>query len=538
MTVGLSCSVSASTPDWSEGFQIPAGGRANPYNLSPDEFAASRERGRRLAIEYPVVVTGLLLPYQPLYRVLEKQSPNIFLETVQKLFRSFTEIKDFNSMLAWIGLHEYPKVEDTGIYAVPYPGGDRRPSYLMGLSLIKRKGATGFTFGCVACHSSNLFGKTVLGLTNRFPRANRLFFKSKQLSTIADPHIFQISTGATNSETQMMTDSLKNIESTVAKLPQQLGLDTSLAQVSLSLNRRANDPWAEKDSYSQAHPRPDRLDTEIADSKPAVWWNLKYKNRWLLDGSVVSGNPVFTNILWNELGRGVDLHDLDQWLSQNSLIIQDLVTAAFSVEAPPITDFFDASRIDLASARRGEVLFNQSCKKCHGEYLKDWSTGMKTVRVNYHAKTPVIDVGTDSHRYLGMTSLEKLNALTISQNNKTFIRAQRGYVPPPLVGIWARWPYFHNNSVPSLCAVLTVGTDRPRVFYPREALDPKVDFDYACNGYPTPHNLTTVQKLYQYDSSREGLSNAGHDVDILTEDGVEKFSSQDKKDLIQFLQTL
>jgi len=48
----------------------------------------------------------------------------------------------------------------------------------------------------------------------------------------------------------------------------------------------------------------------VADSKPAVWWGLKYKNRWLSDGSVVSGNPIFTNIIWNELVTLNDLTDL------------------------------------------------------------------------------------------------------------------------------------------------------------------------------------------------------------------------------------
>ena len=39
-----------------------------------------------------------------------------------------------------------------------------------------------FTFSCAACHSSNLFGKTVLGMTNRFPKANEFFIKAKTWS--------------------------------------------------------------------------------------------------------------------------------------------------------------------------------------------------------------------------------------------------------------------------------------------------------------------------------------------------------------------
>ena len=38
---------------------------------------------------------------------------------------------------------------------------------------------------------------------------------------------------------------------------------------------------------------------------------------------------------------------------------------------------------------------------------------------------------------------------------------EKGYAPPPLVGLWASAPYFHNGSVPELSQVLDSST-RPR----------------------------------------------------------------------------
>src|SRR5690606_8081024 len=111
-------------------------------------------------------------------------------------------------------------------------------------------------------------------------------------------------------------------------------------------------------------PRKDRLDRIPADSKPAVWWNLKYKNRWLSDGSVVSGNPIFTNILWNEIGRGADLNQIESWLHNNAKIIRELTTAVFSVEPPRMTDFFEADNFDLPLAQEGQKLFHQTCARC------------------------------------------------------------------------------------------------------------------------------------------------------------------------------
>jgi hypothetical protein len=192
-------------------------------------------------------------------------------------------------------------------------------------------------------------------------------------------------------------------------------------------------------------------------------------------------------------------------------------------------------------------LFAESCAKCHGSYEKAWDRAdagglsptqlLETTRVTYQPKKPVFDVGTDPNRWKGMTSLAQLNDLEISLRNNIVIEPQQGYVPPPLVGIWARWPYFHNNSAPSLCAVLTRASERPVVYWAREANDARSDFDSRCNGYP----LSIPPKAplaWRYDTRRDGLHNTGHDERIFLKDGKEIFSPEEKLALIQFLQTL
>ncbi|MBX3042022.1 MAG: hypothetical protein KF789_15050, partial [Bdellovibrionaceae bacterium] len=294
----------------------------------------------------------------------------------------------------------------------------------------------------------------------------------------------------------------------------------------------------------------DRLDRLPADSKPAVWWNLKYKNRWLSDGSVISGNPVFTNILWNEVGRGADLHEIEEWLDQNPRIVQELTTAVFSAEPPLMSDFFDVDSFDLPRAKEGQQLFNGTCARCHGTYEKGWDRAdasslskkelLKTTLVRYHQKTPVIDVGTDPLRHQGMASLERLNDLVISQKQGTVIKPQKGYVPPPLVGIWSRWPYFHNNSAPSLCAVLTRGPDRPMVYYSGESKNPETDFDRDCNGYPLGTKTPVAWKTreHRYDTRKAGMNRFGHDEGVFLKNNRELFTPDQKKSIIRFLQTL
>jgi hypothetical protein len=280
----------------------------------------------------------------------------------------------------------------------------------------------------------------------------------------------------------------------------------------------------------------------VADSKPAVWWNVKYKNRWLSDGSIVSGNPVHTNFLWNELGRGTDLKKLEVWMKDNDDQIKSLTTAVFATKAPNYTTFFGTKSLNKTLAQAGEKHFIQSCQKCHGAYQKDWARGTETMRVRYHKKTPIIDVGTDAGRYLGMNEFAAdLNRLAISKSIGTVVVPQKGYVPPPLVGIWSRWPYFHNNSIPNLCALLTPAPERPKTYWAGKAEDKNRDYDSECGGYPLAEKSPEHWKNdpdYFYDTQKPGLSNAGHDEGIITKNGQEIFTEEQKRELIEFLKTL
>ncbi len=534
-------------PNWSEDVAVPHGGRSNPYQISELEIPTTVRSGILHALVYPVDITGLLLPERPFSDMFNNKSNNPFRKLLNSLFQGFANVKSYNDLFRWVGLHSYPggKTE----LNIPFPE-NKKPNYLMGYSRLEKNGVKVFTLSCAGCHSANLFGDKIMGMTNRLPRANHLFIRGKKMGKIYDPHWFRILSGATKAETAIANRSIAHLSSIGSRMPVQLGLDTSLAQVALSLNKREPTPWAQRSAYYEKNPRPDILDTAPADSKPAVWWNLKYKNRWLSDGSVVSGNPILTNILWNEIGRGTNLRELDQWFGENADVIKELTTSVFSTEAPRIENYFSENRIHPEHALKGEAIFNKMCSKCHGTYLKAWSLPeaselnwrdqIKTIHVKYPEKTKVIDVGTDPNRYIGMRSLVKLNDLEISRKIGVKIVAQKGYVPPPLVGIWARWPYFHNNSVPSLCEVLTPGLKRKKIYYAGEALSKTKDFDFDCNGYPVAARVPSGwrQAQFKYDTSREAMSNRGHDEKIFVKDGQEILTSEDKKNLVQYLQTL
>ncbi|MBL7557019.1 MAG: hypothetical protein JNM24_14440 [Bdellovibrionaceae bacterium] len=536
-------------PQWQAQYRLEHP-RPNPYALDASEFKTSREQGQWHTQYYPIEVTGILPPLRPIRKILDNDFRNPLVKILQDLFQKINIFKSFDDLMKWLGLNPYPDKNATGIYKVYVPE-DKIINHRFGMGTMDRFGATGFTLSCTVCHSSSLFGKTIFGLTNRFPRANEFFLSATRAIKVAPAPLFQMYTFSMANEMKLYRDVQKNLRSVGAVSPIALGLDTSLAQVALSLQKRNPDAWATKNANYEKYPRPDYLDSIPADSKPAVWWNLKYKNRWLSDGSVLSGNPILTNILWNEIGRGTDLKDLNSWIDRNEIVIRDLTSAVFSTEAPRITDFFSENQIDIHSAKRGEQLFVDNCAGCHGTYHKNWSRPefaaasvteqIKTYQVDYKKQTQVKDVGTDPYRYLGMKSLEKLNELQISKNNGIVIKAQKGYVPPPLVGIWARWPYFHNNSVPNLCELLTPAHLRTKEFYQGPAVDKNKDFDFECNGYPEPTAAPSAWKKdpeLKFDTRKKGMGNMGHDEDIFLVDGQEILSPSDKKDLIHFLQTL
>lgn len=552
-------SLSALAADWSRQAELPGGDgkktplhRANIFQQDTESWEESVAQGRLHTFHYPVTITELNIPFKALKDYLDAEPNDPFRKWIYQITQQASSFESTQDVMDWLGIHPFPENETErgpGPWPVVSPG---EHELGMGATLLDMNGAEALTFSCAACHSADLFGKKVVGLTNRFPRANEFFRAGKKLLPYAHPDVFRSMTGATEAEVDILKKSRYAVQFVGAKKPEVLGLDTSLAQVALSLARRAKDPYAERKLLNANFPRSNPLDKKIADSKPAVWWNVKYKTRWLSDGSIVQGNPIHTNFLWNEIGRGVDLHALEKWLTANQQVIDDLTAAVFATEAPVYLDFLPEDTFNEELARQGQPVFKNNCMSCHGNYEKAWDQPfahlmplkerVKTTAVWYHKKTPVIDVGTDPGRYEGMQYFAKeLNALKISQSINTIVEPQKGYVPPPLVGIWARWPYFHNNSAPNLCAVLTRASQRPVTYVAGPAIDPRTDYDADCGGYPVGEAAPAAWKKdkdYLYDTRREGLRNTGHDEKILIKDGVEIMTAAEKRALIEFLKTL
>ncbi len=548
----LSCSAFGEptpiTPDWSAGALVLAP-RSNPYGWDAETLARYKRQGQIHALNYPIEVSGALGPWESLRSFLDERQPDPIKAILKTIFGSTMKIKSTDDLFAWLGLHSYPANPAQG--EIPYPG-TARPTLRMGASTFDFNGAQALTLSCATCHAGEIFGKRILGMTNRFPRANEFFVQGKKITEKLSPGLFNLVMNPSKEELAIYKQLRERARAIEARTPTVEGLDSAVAQVVLSLTHRNIDEWATFNPDLEKSPRANPVREFIADSKPMPWWNVKYKNRWTADGAVVSGNPIYTNIIWNEIGRGTDLKALSNFLKERPQMIDEYATAVFSSEAPLITEFYPAEKLKLARAKKGEALFGTMCSKCHGSYVKNWSLPnaeslplveqLKTAEVRYHMDTPVINVGTDPNRAkAGQWVAEALNPLAILKEFGIKLEPQNGYVPPPLVGIWARFPYFHNNSAPNLCAVLTPASQRPKSYQPGEIVDRERDYDWECGGYPlgekTPKEWFKSKARF-YDTTKPGLSNSGHDERIFVKNGVYLLEGEKRGDLIEFLKTL
>ena len=195
--------------------------------------------------------------------------------------------------------------------------------------------------------------------------------------------------------------------------------------------------------------------------------------------------------------------------------------------------------IQVTRASRGKATFEKTCIRCHGSYEFD----LNGLPIYQAPKMVALEsVGTDSDRldYVTDTFLNLVRKSPLADLIQLSPYAgKRMYVAPRLNAIWARFPYLHNGSVPTLRDLLEPASKRPKVFSLKDAGE-KTRFDPYRVGLQAPQTVTAIEeqqrdesagKRWIYDTTRFGQSNQGH----------EKFTdlSDDEKDeLVEYLKTL
>jgi hypothetical protein len=107
-----------------------------------------------------------------------------------------------------------------------------------------------------------------------------------------------------------------------------------------------------------------------------------------------------------------------------------------------------------------------------------------------------------------------------------------GYQAPPLNGVWASAPYFHNGSVPTLWHVLRPA-QRPAVWWRPDAnaWDPvRVGLAVEMPGQ-VPPGLRADQRRQYFDTTVRGKSAAGHEF-------FDGLGEQELDALLEYLKSL
>jgi cytochrome c5 len=236
-----------------------------------------------------------------------------------------------------------------------------------------------------------------------------------------------------------------------------------------------------------------------------------------------------TTMFYDSAGRG----DHARIMMAASLLCTDSVDEAAAIDAAfvDVRAWIETMKapkwpwaVDGALAAKGKGVFNTTCARCHGTYGDGGTYPNELV--------PLEDVGTDPALATGTSQFA---APFVSWFSSSFwgemsrLEPQAGYLAPPLDGIWATAPYFHNGSVPTLAAVLDSST-RPAAW---QRTFSSTDYDQAAVGWnwtaAPPH--ATQPNARVYDTAEVGYGNAGHTFGDDLED-------DQRAALLEYLKTL
>ncbi len=254
-----------------------------------------------------------------------------------------------------------------------------------------------------------------------------------------------------------------------------------------------------------------KIAAAVASDVPP-WWLLKKKNA----------------MFYNGFGRG----DFGRFLMASNLLtvtdtsearevdshFNDVLAYIYSIEPPKYP-----KPIDDKLAAKGKEIFINNCTECHGTYGKDGAYPNLLI--------PASTIQTDPLLYSANYSAPQF----VNWFNKSWFTtgdhpAQlvsfKGYIAPPLDGIWITAPYFHNGSVPNLETVLN-SKIRPK-YWTRDFNNPV--YDYEKNGWQFTEE-TQSGGSSTYNTTIAGFGNQGHYFG-------DKLTDKERKAVIEYLKTL
>jgi mono/diheme cytochrome c family protein len=209
---------------------------------------------------------------------------------------------------------------------------------------------------------------------------------------------------------------------------------------------------------------------------------------------------------------------------------QRIVPFMASYRSPPFP-----GKVELARAETGQVIYAEHCADCHGHYQGGPRAQLQNLP---NQLSPQAEMGTDPQRWQSMDA-RLVAAISRARIDDMLIAEQTGgYVAPPLDGLWARAPYLHNGSVPTLWHLMRPASRPQRFMTGGHALDYQrmgialvsSDEDEDLLAYPHDHQPYSQPSLY--DTRLPGRNNRGHEQPFAQ-------LSEDQRDaLLEYLKLL
>ncbi len=251
------------------------------------------------------------------------------------------------------------------------------------------------------------------------------------------------------------------------------------------------------------------------DIDPPAWWLFKKKDRIYCDAMAPKTARTLMQFTMAPTLAGEKIRSWEPEFHHIRAYIETLEAPKYPFE------------IDAELAAKGEPVFNKTCARCHGTYGPDAEYPNEVI--------PIKEIGTDRVRLRAIApeSKESYNKSWFSHYGENPVDVHvTGYIAPPLDGIWATAPYFHNASTPTIW----------HVFHPEER--PKV-WKRTENGYDTervglevaefeavPEGLSRRAARAYYDTATPSHSAKGH----LFPD--QELNEEEKIWVIEYLKTL
>jgi mono/diheme cytochrome c family protein len=375
--------------------------------------------------------------------------------------------------------------ERYGLHAAPYPNND----YPMGLRVAPGLLGKALALDCMLCHGGSICGKSYVGLGNSVLDFQALYEEMAEASGLP--------------------------KTSAIPFCRVRGTNEAAAGTVYLLSLRDSDLKV----------RTPRVELEIPDNiceDVPAWWLLKKKKTMYHTGSGDARSVrSLMQFMLSPLNSGPSI-------IKEEATFRDIRAYLLSLE-PPKYPF----PVNADLAKKGQDIFEATCSRCHGTYGEKWTYPNRVV--------PLKEIGTDPRRWegLGMKVGDYYNQTWFAKekgDDGYKAKATEGYQAPPLDGIWATAPYFHNGSVPTVYHVLN-SKARPKVFT-RSFRTDEADYDKEKVGWkvkvldgPADAKLPGIERRKVYDTAQPGRGNGGHTFG-------DKLTEEQRMAVIEYLKTL